>query len=411
MANETHEMVRRVYKYRAYPTRSQAAALEEQLGFCCDLYNASLQLRRDMWRDHGLSLGHLDVSRQLTELRRDCPELIPAGLSRSVLQKTIERSNEAFQAFHRRVKRGENPGYPRFRSRRRFDTLRCQYGKSRGAELDDEHAPGRGARTAYLSWRGVGPIKLKLHRQLPMNGRITEVQVTRQADGWHVLLGLELPRPQPLQQTGKRVGLDLGITWFVALSTGERIPGPRAQRKAEQRVARLQQGLARKRDKRSRRSRKAVQRLALARLKEARTRRDHQHKLARRLVVEFDLIALENLNVKALAGSHLAKDVRDQGWSQFRAILADKAAEAGRWLVLVDPRGSSQECSGCGAIVKKPFSQRTHSCACGLQLDRDVNAARVILRRGERQQEASAAIEPQALTDVDRETGSSLRAA
>lgn len=408
--NETYEVVRRVYKYRAYPTRSQAAALEEQLRFCCDLYNASLQLRRDMWRDHGVSIGHLEVSRQLTELRRDCPELIPAGLSRSVLQKTIERSNEAFSAFFRRVKRGESPGYPRFKSCHRFDTLRCQYGSSRGVRLDTEHALGRGARTAYLSWRGVGEIKLKLHRPLPMNARITEVQVKRQADGWHIFLGVELPRPKPLQATGKRVGLDMGITSFVALSTGERIAGPRVQRKAEQRVASLQQELARKRDKRSRRRRKVLQRLARARLKEARIRRDHHHKLARRLVVEFELIALEELNVKGLADSQLAKDVRDQAWSQFRGILADKAEEAGRSLVLVDPRGSSQECSGCGAIVRKKLSERTHLCTCGVHLDRDVNAARVILRRGERQQEASAAVEPQALADADCETGPSLRA-
>lgn len=262
------ETIRRVYKYRAYPSEVQVAALEAQLGCCCDLYNAVLQLRREMWRERGVSLGHLEISRQLTELVRDCPELIPEGMARSMLQKTLERNNRAFQAFFRRVKRGEEPGYPRFRSKRRYDTLACQYGKSRGVELldaSDERVRGKGSRTVYLAWRGVGAVKLKLHRPLPEGARITEVQVKRQADGWHVCFGVELPKPEPLAPTGKSVGIDLGITNFVALSTGERIAGPRAHRKAERRFSRLQRELARKRDTHSNRRRKAVARLAKAR--------------------------------------------------------------------------------------------------------------------------------------------------
>lgn len=410
------ETIRRVYKYRAYPSKSHVEALEAQLGFCCDLYNAVLQLRREAWRERGVSLTHREVSKQLTDLVRDRPELIPGSMSRSMLQKTIERNNRAFQAFFRRVKRGEKPGYPRFRSRRRYDTLACQYSRSRGVELldaNDERVRGKGRGTAYLYWRGVGAAKLKFHRPLPEDARITEVQVKRQADGWHVYLGVEIPKPAPLPKTGRSVGIDLGITSFVAISDGqsnELVEGPRAQRKAEQRVARLQRELARKRE-RSNRRRKAAQRLAKARLGETRARRDHQHKLARRLVREADVIYLEDLDVKGLADSYLSKDVRDQAWSQFRGILADKAVEAGRSLVLVDPRGSSQECSGCGAIVKKPLSERVHRCSCGLRLDRDVNAARVMLRRGERQREAIAAVAPQGSATADRETGSSLRAA
>src|SRR5712691_9134283 len=174
------ETIRRVYKYRAYPSKSQAAAVDEQLGFCCDLYNAVLQLRRYAWRERGVSLTHKEISKQLTDLVRDCPQLVPEGMSRSMLHKTIERNNRAFQAFFRRVKRGEQPGYPRFRSRRRYDTLTSQYGRSRGVELldaRDERVRGQGRRTAYLFWRGVGAIKLKVHRPLPDGARITEVQV------------------------------------------------------------------------------------------------------------------------------------------------------------------------------------------------------------------------------------------
>jgi putative transposase len=315
------------------------------------------------------------------------------------------------------VQRGESPGFPRFKSKSRYDTLASQYGRNRGVELldaGDERARGNGANTRYLEWRGVGAIKLKLHRPLPDGARITEVQVKRHADGWYVCLGVETPKPLPLPVAGRSIGLDLGITSFVAISDGvhdEVVSGPRAQRKAESTVVHLQQVIVRKRDKRSNRRRKSVQRLARVRLKEARIRRDHQHKLARRLVREADVIYIEDLNVKALAESHLAKDVRDQAWSQFRTILADKAVEASRLLELVDPRGSSQECSGCGAVVKKPLSQRIHRCSCGLTLDRDVNAARVILRRGERRRNAVVASGPQASATAEREISSSLRAA
>jgi len=405
-------MIKRVYKYRAQPSKEQIVLLGGQLAFCCDLYNAVLELRRGAWKERGISLTHKQISKQLTELVREAPELIPKGMSRSMLQKTVERNNRAFQAFFRRLTRGERPGYPRYRSSRRYDTLASQYGKGYGVELLDTTDPGvrgAGGRTAYLAWRGVGVIKLKLHRALPERARISEVQIKRQADGWHVCLGVVIPRPASLPNTGRRVGIDLGITSFVAISDGQRdelIEGPRVRRKMQPRIARLQRELARKRDKRSERRQKAVLRLARARLKEARIRRDEHHKLARRLVTEADVIYLEDLNVKALADGDLAKDVRDQGWSQFRDILADKAVEAGRSLALVDSRGTSQECSGCGAIVRKPRGERTHSCpGCGLRVNRDVNAARVILRRGERQRETAAAVGPEAPTAEDRVTG------
>jgi putative transposase len=113
-------------------------------------------------------------------------------------------------------------------------------------------------------------------------------------------------------------------------------------------------------------------------------RRDFHHKTALDLVRRFDVIAVENLNVKGLAQMALAKQVHDAGWTQFTTILRAKAESAGREVVAVDPRGTSQECSGCGAVVKKGLGVRVHTCACGLVLDRDTNAAINIARRGQR---------------------------
>lgn len=400
--------VRRVYKFRAYPTKTQAEALDHQLQFCCDLYNAALEQRKTLYRRQGVSVTHKQQSRQLTELRQELPELCPVGLSRSAMQKTLERLDRSFKAFYRRVERREKAGFPRFKSRHRFDTLAAQYGKACRF-----HASTSRSRRALLYWGGVGELKVRAHRPLPDGARITEVQIKRAAGGteWYVYLGLEMPASPPLPATGASVGVDVGITTFAALSTGEQIAGPRSYQRHERRLAQLQQELSRCRRGSNRRRRRRAQ-LARAHARIRRARRDHAHKTAYRLVREFDVIVIEDLNIKGLARGQLAKHVNDQGWGLFARILADKAAEAGRLLVKVDARGSSQECSGCEGLVSKELNERVHRCsACALELDRDVNAARVILRRGERLREALMAAGPQASIGAEREIIPAIRAA
>lgn len=304
-------------------------------------------------------------------------------MSRSAQQYAFRRLDLAFQGFFRRLKAGARPGFPRFKGERRWDTLRTQYGW--GAALRDD--------ISRVYWQGVGHVKVKLHRAIPENAERKIVSIRRQGRHWYACIEVLLPKPDALPATGKVVGLDLGITTFAALSTGELIAGPRAQRCSEQRVARLQREIARKQNG-SRRRRESVERLARIRLKEALIRRDHHFKVAHSLVERFDLICVEDLAVKGLADSKLAKDVRDQAWAQFTGILADKAEEAGRSLVLVDPKNTSQMCSGRGRIAPKRLSVRTHSCECGLDLDRDVNAARNILRLGASQQGSAPAESP-----------------
>jgi putative transposase len=299
-------------------------------------------------------------------------------MSRSAQQYALRRLEHAFQAFYRRLGRREKPGFPRFKGAGRWTTLSCQYGN--GCRLCDE--------INRVYWAGVGKIKLKQHRRIPKAALRKKVEIRRQGHHWYVCIEVITPMPAPLPKTGRSVGLDLGIAHFAAFSTGELIEGPRAQRREEHRVARLQRALARKQCGSTRRL-KAAAKLAAARLKEARMRRDHQFKLARMLVERYDLIVIEDLEVQRLADGHLAKDVRDAAWGQFMRILADKAEEAGRQLVSVNPKNTSQMCSNCGALPaeRKTLVQRVHTCCeCGLQLDRDVNAARNILRLGVSQQ-------------------------
>ena len=302
------------------------------------------------------------------------------GMSRSTQQFALRRLDQAFQGFVRRVKNGQKAGFPRFKSAKRWNTLQAQYGYGTAVRENLQR----------LHWVGVGNIKVRLHRPIPEHAELKAVTLKRLHRQWYACIEMTLPTPTPLPPTNHSVGVDLGITNFAALSTGELVAGPRAHRRAEARVAQLQRRIAWKQEG-SKRRRQAIESLARARLKEARVRRDHHFKVANSLVRRFDVICLEDLNIRTLADSTLAKDVRDQAWGQFVNILGDKAEEAGRLLVVVNPKNTTQMCSNCTQIVPKERGERVHSCSCGLVVDRDVNAARNILRLGASRQRTLAA--------------------
>ena len=369
--------MRRTFRYRLYPTGRQAAALTSQLGEACDLYNAALEHRRRLWREHGVSVGLREQSAELKGMRAD--GLLDSTVNFWSQQAVLKRLDRAFAAFYRRCKAGEKPGYPRFRSRDRFDTVEYSFaGNAGGVALTEA---GR------LRVQGVGHIKVKLHRPVPAAAALCEARITRRNGRWYVAINLKDVPARPLPATGRTVGVDVGITTFAATSDGELILGPRANRTARQAVRRAQRKVAR-RKRGSKRRRKAVVLLAQAREREANVRRGHAHKTARGLVERYDTICVEDLNVQGLAQGMLARDCNDQGWAGFIGLLHEKAEEAARDIVQVDARHTSQDCSACGRRVPKPLGVRVHACSCGLVLDRDVNAARNILARGLAQLEA-----------------------
>ena len=359
------QVLRRAYRYRIYPTRRQAEALEAQLGFACALYNAALEQRRDWWK-RGRRTGAYDQGRELTVLRR--AGLAPEGMNAACQENVLQRLDHAFVAFFRRVRAGKKPGYPRFKSRLRYDSLTWR--KRDGAAIVD----GR------LRLQGIGHVKVEWHRALPDAAPDTTT-VRRAAGKWYVSFVVEVD-PVPLPSTGEEVGVDLGILTFAALSNGEMALGPRAFRAAQRELRVAQRRLARRR--RGSHRRDDARRLVAKQYERIReVRRDHAHKLARDLVERFDRIYVEDLNIAGLGRTWLAKDVNDQGWGMFLTILRAKAEEAGRVVIAVDARGTSQLCSACGAVVAKPLSEREHRCGCGYTADRDVNAARNVLRAGQ----------------------------
>lgn len=381
--------MRRVYRYRLHPTGGQARALETHLAAGCQLYNAALEQRHRAYREHGKSVSFGEQSAELRELR--ALGLVPADGNFWSQQAVLRQLDRAFAAFFRRAKQGERPGYPRFKSDRRFSTLTWTFkGNAGGVSLTDQ---GR------LRLQGVGCVKVKWHRSIPHGADLGEVKVTRSSDGkrWHACFCVELPDPAACEETGEMVGIDLGVRKLVSLSTGEQIGGPRAGRAGSAKTRRAARKVAR-RQRGSNRRCKAVLLLARQREREANQRRDHGHKLSRQLVDRFDLIAHENLNVRNMLRSArgtveqpginvaqkrgLNREISDQGWSQFLSFLAYKAEEAGRQVIAVPPPNTSRTCAECTHVDARSRNGSRFRCtACSHTADADVNAAQVILAR------------------------------
>ena len=356
--------MRKTYKYRLYPTAAQTTALAEQLGEACRLYNAALQERRDAYRYSGTSLTYYDQANQLKAIRADgACELA----NFSACQDVLRRVDQTFKAFFHRVTNGQKAGYPRFKSRRRFDSYTFP-----------SYGDGCRVTGARLYLQGVGHLKIKLHR--PVSGSIKTVTVKREAGKWYVCLSVE-HAAQALPETDTAVGLDMGLLSFATLSDGTTIDNPRCYRKAQAKLRRAQRRVARR--KRGSHNRgKAVVLLQKAHAHVQNQRIDFHHKTARSLINTYGVIAVEALNIKGLASGMLAKSINDAGWSAFITKLGYKAAEAGRQVVQVNPHGTSQACL-CGAPVPKTLSQRWHQCEqCGLSAARDHVSAQLILRLG-----------------------------
>jgi putative transposase len=333
--------VRKTYTYRLEPTPQQERVLETVLWRCRALYNAALEQRKTWWeRGQGIGASYYQQKAELPQLKAGCPEY--GEVHAHVLQDVILRLDRTFQAFFRRVKAGETPGYPRFRGAGRYDSFTFpEYGN--GAVLDG----------SVLSLSKIGRIHIRLHR--PLEGTPKTVTISREADGWYAGISCAEVPTQPLGATGQETGIDVGLKVFLVTAQGVVFENPRHYRRAERRLKTAHRRVSRRKKGSNRRS-KAVTLLAKAHQDVQRQRRDFHHKTALALVARNDTIYLEDLRVANLVRNHrLAKSISDAGWAQFRAILSAKAAWAGRRVVAVPPAYTSQACSGCGVIVKKGF--------------------------------------------------------
>jgi putative transposase len=356
----------KTYKYRLKTNRQFEREAARTLDVCRELYNASIQERRDAYHINHVTLNYHSQRAQLPEIKQIRDDL--KEVHSQVLQDVLRRSEKAFDHFFRRLKLGQVPGYPRFKSRDRYDSLTY---------------PQSGFRLAgdKLHLSKIGSCRLRLSR--PIEGIIKTCTIKRECDGWSVAFAVEPNHSKFIPKTGAIVGIDLGLESFATLSTGEKIDNPRFFRESEERLAAAQRKLATKK-LRSGKRRAARKVVAKVHRKIGNQRTDFAHKQVNKLLRRFDGIAVEDLQVKNLTGSNLAKSIHDASWSTFNAILFYKAEEAGRKVVKVDPRYTSQNCSACGRRQKIELSVRRYECLnCQLSIDRDHNAAINILVRAE----------------------------
>jgi putative transposase len=377
-------MSNQAYKFRLYPTRKQQERLQWTLDRARELYNAALQERRDAYRMVGKHITYYDQANRLPEIK-DIREEYNV-IHSQVLQDVLRKADKAFKAFFVRCKRGETPGYPRFKGRNQFDSFTYPQG---GYSLTHDN---------HVCLSKIGSIKIKLHREI--KGTVKTCTIKREGDCWYVVFACEVEH-EPLEANHEAIGIDLGLVHFATLSDGSTIENPRYLRKAEKKLERLQQALSRKK-RGSARRKQAVKAVGKAHRKVANQRRDFLHKHSHSLVNSYGTIVFEDLqpvNMRkrpkpkqdeqgnyvpngAAAKGGLNKSIVDAGWGLFQRFCTYKAANAGRDVLLVNPKYASQICSGCGQVRKKDHSERWHSCECGNELDRDHNAAINILALG-----------------------------
>ena len=383
--------VRRAYKFRAYLTRPQEGRAARLLADHCDLYNAALEERREAWRMRKASVSYGMQSAQLKDIRKADPD----GQGRhsfTAQQQTLRRLNTVFGAFYDRCKPGKRSGYPRFKPYSRFAQVRFVAGDG------SKWTPAQAGGWARAYFRAVGSVKVRQHRAVP--GTVKALQLKREHRRWYVIVIVQT-QPVPLSATGREVGVDVGVARFLTTSDGQVVASPRFLAASAAVIADLQRRLARARPGSG--NRKRLRRALAKEWRKVRSRRrDFHHKIARALINSCDVIALEDLNTAgmtrrpaprpdparpggylpngAAAKSGLAKSILDAGWAQFASILAAKAEEAGRCVILVNPAYTSIDCHACGARCTRPRQDTVICPRCGPH-DADINGARNICAR------------------------------
>ncbi|MFI8091420.1 RNA-guided endonuclease InsQ/TnpB family protein [Streptomyces sp. NPDC086080] len=355
------------YSFRVYPSAGQRSALAKAFGCARIVFNHALRVREEA-RVAGLPfVTSAELSKRLTAAKQTPERAWLGEVSAVILQQSLRDLDAAYRNFFDGLK-GKRPrmGAPRFKSKR----------DNRQSIRFTANAAWRITPGGKLRLPKIGDLKVKWSRSLPSNP--TTVTVVKDAAGRYFASFVVESGPQEvLPQTTPEIGIDLGLGHFAVLSDGTKIDSPRFLRRAEKRLKKAQRALSRK-EKGSSNRNKARIKVARAHAKVADARREFHHQLSTRLIRENQAVAVEDLAVKGLARTRLAKSVHDASWSAFVSMLEYKAARYGRTFIRIGRfEPTSQVCSQCG--VKdgpKPLSVRVWTCkACGTVLDRDINAA------------------------------------
>jgi putative transposase len=357
------------YKYPIFPNKITQWKLEENLDACRWLYNRLLKDLNDA-KEKGIKLKIYDTQNMIPSLKLENPKL------NLVYSKVLQMVNYTlwsnFKGLAASKKNGRKIGHIRFKGYGWYNTM--NYNQS-GFKIDQDHS--------LLHLSKIGEMRIKIYRKI--EGCIKAVIIKREGERWFAIVQAD-QEPQPLPETEEAVGLDVGLTSFVVDSEGNEMENPRCAEQSEDKLVRLQRRLARA--VRGSNNYGAIKdKIAKLHKRINCQRDDFLHKLARMYVNKFDIICVEDLDVKGLKekghnrGMH--RSIHDASWSKFIFMLSYKAQSAGRKLIKVDPKNTTQRCSACGGIVKKDLSVRVHECPnCGFSCNRDYNASRNILITG-----------------------------
>ncbi|BAY46702.1 ISSoc10, orfB transposase [Scytonema sp. HK-05] len=371
--------MRTAYQYKLRPTKKQTASIDRWLSMLCAQYNYLLADRFDWYEQNRCQINACPLVCHIPELRdnpdyysqkKTLPNLKKThphygDIHSQVLQDVCSRVKLTFDRFLSGDSNGNRSGRPRFKSRDRYRTFTYP-------QMKDDCIQSN-----LINLPKLGQIKIVLHRPIPDGFKVKTASVTKKADGYYCTVSLEdatIPTVKPDINPESITGIDMGLKEFLTTSDGEPVGIPQHYRKAQKRLRVIQKRVSR-RKKGSNRRHKSVKQLAKQHKKVADKRKDFHFKTAKQLLSKYDVVVHEDLNVKGLSRTRLAKSMHDAGWSSFLSILTNKAENAGLLVIAVNPKNTSQDCSSCGAKVPKKLHERWHSCQCGLSLGRDHNAA------------------------------------
>lgn len=362
-------IVKIAYKFRAYPSKEQKTILNSQMYLCKELYNHLLEKAKEHFKDTGKTFTKYDMIKWVTKFKKEHPEY--NEVYSQVLQNVPDRLSKAYKNFFRRAKEKRNGkkqkvGFPRFRS----FVSSLTYPQS-GFKIERKR----------IELSKIGRINFVNHRKI--GGKIKTLSIKKTKSGeWYITIFVEKEDILPFTNGKQPIGIDLGISNYGTLSDGNVFNNAEITKTQRKSLRRLQQRISRKK-KGSANRRKAVRRLAKYSEYISRIREDHLHKLSHDLVNSYSFIAYEELKVANMVKNHhLAKSISESSWSNFTQMLQYKAESAGCVAMGVNPKNTSKICNECGNIQEMPLSKRTFNCEnCGMSMDRDLNAAKNILKR------------------------------
>ncbi|WP_106237048.1 RNA-guided endonuclease InsQ/TnpB family protein [Nonomuraea fuscirosea] len=356
------------YNVRLYPTAGQRQALARAFGCARTVFNDGLRMRREARENGQPYISDGDLSKQVITQAKKTPERAWLGeVSAVVLQQALADLNLAYRHFFAsitRKRKGPKIAPPRFRSRK-DNRQAVRFTKNARFAI----TPG-----GKLRLPKIGDVPVRWSRDLPAEP--SSVTVIKDAAGRYFASFVVETADRSLPEVAPEVGIDLGLTRFAVLSDGRKIANPRILRRAAKKLRKAQQALSRK-EKGSVNRAKAKAKVAKAHAQVADTRRDFAHKLSTQIIRDNQAVYVEDLAVKGMARTKLAKSVHDAGWSRFVNMLEYKAKRYGRTFARIDRWfPSSKLCSTCGALQDEmPLNIRSWTCPCGAVHDRDVNAA------------------------------------